>query len=206
VLLAYEREMLGLYVSDHPLLGVEHVLAAVTDCSVAAVADKDEGAIVCLGGILSSVTRKVTKLGKSWGMCQLEDLEGSIEVMFFPSAFEAAAVHLVEDTVVLVRGRVDLREETPKLIAMELTLPDLAQGPRGPLLVSVQAARCTPELVEQLKETLGTHPGTTDVQLQLVGSERTHVLRLDDALRVSVSPSLMGDLKALLGPGCLPPS
>jgi DNA polymerase-3 subunit alpha len=206
VLLAFEREMLGLYVSDHPLLGVEHILAQAVDCSVSELIEKEDGNIVTVGGILSSVSRKMTKLGKSWASCQLEDLEGAVEVMFFPASYELAAPHLVEDTVVLVRGKVDMREDSPKLIAMELTLPDLAQGPRGPLLLSVPAARCTGVMVERLKDVLSTHPGTTDVHLRLVGAERTHELRLDDAHRVSVSPSLMGDLKALLGPGCLPPS
>ena len=80
VLLAYEREMLGLYVSDHPLLGVEHVLAAAVDCPVSELAEAEDGKIVTVGGILSSVTRKVTKLGKTWATVTLEDLEGGIEV------------------------------------------------------------------------------------------------------------------------------
>jgi DNA polymerase-3 subunit alpha len=205
VLLSYEREMLGLYVSDHPLLGVEHVLAAAVDCPVSELADAEDGRVVTVGGILSAVTRKVTKLGKTWATVTLEDLEGGIEVMFFPNSYELAAPHLVEDTVVLVKGKIDTRDDALKLVAMELTLPDLAQGPRGPLLVNVAAARCTAELVERLKDTLKTHPGTTDVHLRLVGSKVTE-LRLDDSLRVTASPSLMADLKALLGAGCLPPS
>ncbi|MFP5370092.1 MAG: OB-fold nucleic acid binding domain-containing protein, partial [Actinomycetes bacterium] len=204
VLLAYEREMLGLYVSDHPLLGVEHVLAAAVDCPVSAVAETDDGRTVTGGGILSAVTRRITKQGNAWAAVQLEDLEGSIEVMFFPASYAAAAVHLVEDAVVLVRGRVDKREDTPKLIANELIIPDLSVGPRGPVVVQLPTQRVTPPVVERFKEVLTQHPGTTEVHLQLVSGPRTTVVRLDDRLRVTATPSLFADLKALLGPGCLP--
>jgi len=193
VLLAYEREMLGLYVSDHPLFGVEHVIANAVDCPVSAI-----------GGLLSSVNRRVTKQGNPWAQVQLEDLEGSIEVMFFPATYMNAAVHLVEDAIVLVRGRVDKREEAPKIIASDLTVPDLSVGERGPVVVSMPTARCTPPLVERLKEVLAAHPGTTEVHLQLEGSGKSTVVRLDDRLRVSASASLFADLKQLLGPGCLP--
>jgi len=204
VLLAYEREMLGLYVSDHPLLGVEHVIAAAVDCPVSGLADREDGSTVVLGGILSSVTRKVTKKGDSWALVVLEDLEGAVEVMFFPASYQLAAVQLVEDAVVLVRGRVDRREDAPKIIATELIVPDLSIGPRGPVLVSMPTPRCTPPVVERFKEVLASHPGTTEVHLQLVSAGRTTVVRLDDRLRVTATAGLFADLKALLGPGCLP--
>jgi len=204
VLLAYEREMLGLYVSDHPLYGVEHVLAAHADCAVSALAECKDGEVVTVGGILASIARKVTKQGASWAAAGLEDLEGSVECLFFPQSYQLCAPHLAEDTVVIVKGRVDRRDDVPKLIAMELHIPELTQGPRGPLLVSVTAARCTQPMVERLKEVLAHHPGVTEVHLRLVGAQRTHELRLDDTLRVTASPSLMGDLKELLGAGCLP--
>ncbi|MGB8652419.1 MAG: DNA polymerase III subunit alpha, partial [Mycobacteriales bacterium] len=204
VLLAYEREMLGLYVSDHPLFGVEHVIAAAVDCPVSALADKDDGASVVVGGLLSSVTRRVTKQGNAWAAVQLEDLEGAVEVMFFPATYQMAAVHLVEDAIVLVRGRVDKRDDTPKLIASDITVPDLSVGPRGPVVVSMPTPRCTPPVVERLKEVLAAHPGTTEVHLQLVNGAKTTVVRLDDRLRVTATASLFADLKALLGPSCLP--
>jgi DNA polymerase III subunit alpha len=205
-LLAFEREMLGLYVSDHPLFGVEHILAANSDTSIAAMtADTaPDGQIVTVGGILSSVTRKVTKQGNSWAIGILEDLEGAIEVMFFPQTYLTCAAQLMEDAVVCVKGRLDKREDIPKLIAMELRVPDLAQGPRGPVVVKLEAGRCSGPLVDRLKDVLRTHPGTTEVHLHLIGGIRTTVLRLDDGLRVAAAPSLFADLKALLGPGCLP--
>jgi DNA polymerase-3 subunit alpha len=176
------------------------------DCSVSAVADREDGSPIVIGGILSSVVRKVTKKGDAWALVTLEDLEGAVEVMFFPQSYQAAAVQLVEDAVVLVRGRVDKREDIPKIVASELIVPDLSIGPRGPVQVCLPTARCTPPVVERLKEVLAAHPGTTEVHLQLMGNGRTTVVKLDDRLRVSAGGALFADLKALLGVGCLPVS
>ncbi len=206
VLLAYEREMLGLYVSDHPLFGLEHVLSSSADCSIAALTgqdDRPDGAVVTVGGLITGLQRKVTKQGNPWAIATLEDLDGAIEVMFFPSTYQLVATVLAEDAVVIVRGRLDKREDVPKIIAMETSVPDLSDGSRGPVVISLQAIRCTPPVVERLKDVLSTHPGVTEVHLALQSRGRTTMLRLDDGLRVTPSPALMGDLKALLGPACL---
>jgi DNA polymerase-3 subunit alpha len=214
-LLAFEREMLGLYVSDHPLLGLEHVLAAETDCSVVQLlgsadepqrtgrGDRSDGQIVTLGGILSGVTRKVTRQGSPWAAATLEDLEGAIEVLFFPATYQACMHLVVEDAIVLVRGRLDRREEVPKLVAMELKPADLPTGDSGPFVVSILEARCVPPVVDRLREVLRTHQGPQEVHLRLVSGNRAKVLKLDDKLRVRPSPSLVADLKQLLGPACV---
>ncbi|MER5643456.1 DNA polymerase III subunit alpha [Streptosporangium sp. NPDC002524] len=204
-LLQFEREMLGLYVSDHPLFGVEHILASGADCTVAALQDehRPDGQVVTVGGILSGLQRKVTKKGDTWVLTQLEDLEGAIEVMIFPSAYQLCATVLAEDAIVFVKGRLDKREDVGKIIAMEVTAPDLTREAGGPLAVSLVLARCTPPVVGRLKEVLTAHPGTTEVHLQVHNGPKTTIVRLDDRLRVSPSPALMGDLKQLLGPACL---
>ncbi|MFD8557023.1 DNA polymerase III subunit alpha [Streptosporangium canum] len=204
-LLQFEREMLGLYVSDHPLFGVEHILASGADCSIAALQDENraDGQVVTVGGILSGVQRKVTKKGDTWVLTMLEDLEGAIEVMIFPSAYQLCATVLAEDAIVFVKGRLDKREDVGKIIAMEVTAPDLTRESGGPLAVSLPLTRCTPPVVGRLKEVLTAHPGTTEVHLQVHNGPKTTVVRLDDRLRVAPSPALMGDLKQLLGPACL---
>jgi DNA polymerase-3 subunit alpha len=213
-LLSFEREMLGLYVSDHPLLGVEHLLARETDCSLAEVVnspeeaergrgERSESAVVKVGGILSGVQRKVTKQGNPWAAATLEDLAGAIEVLFFPATYQLYATSIAEDAIVVVKGRIDRRDDVPKLIAMDVTVPDMSAGDGGPFVVSMPVARCVPPVVEQLKEVLLTHPGPTEVHLRLRGAQRTTVVRLDEKLRVSTSPALLGDLKQLLGPTCV---
>ena len=202
VLLGFEREMLGLYVSDHPLFGVEHVLVGAADMSIAALhADAAaDGQTVTVAGILSGVNRRVTKAGAPWAQAVLEDLEGAVEVLFFPATYAQVGINIAEDAIVVVKGRADLRDDTVKLIASDLTLPDLSQAPRGPIIVSMAPARCTPPMVDRLREVLAAHPGTTEVHLLLVNGTRSHRLKLDDGYRVTPSLALMGDLKALLGP------
>jgi len=205
VLLQFEREMLGLYVSDHPLFGLEHVLTGASDLTIAAAMAEGQGEqqTVTLAGILSSVSRRVTKAGAPWAQAQLEDLEGSIEVMFFPATYAQVALNVAEDAIVAIKGRTDARDDTVKLIASELTVLDTTVAPRGPVLVKMAPARCTPPVIDRLKDVLATHPGTTEVHLQLVNGDRERVLRLGDGFRVTPSPALMGDLKALLGPAAV---
>jgi DNA polymerase-3 subunit alpha len=205
ILLAFEREMLGLYVSDHPLLGIEHVIAAAVDCSVSALSgdERSDGSIVTVGGILSTVSRKMTKRGDSWASATLEDLEGAVEVLFFPNCYQECAVHIAEDSVLLVRARVDKREDVPRLIALDVSVPDVSEGPRGPVIITLPANRCTPPVVERLKEVLASHPGTTEVRLELTSAGRSTVLRLDDRLRVTAGTAVMADLKELLGPASI---
>ena len=205
-LLASERDMLGLYVSDHPLFGVEHVLAQAADCSIAQLmADeaRQDGSTVTLAGLVTSVTRKMTKNGNPWAIATLEDLEGSIEVLFFPQTYQTVLHELREDLVCVVKGRLNRRDDVPALNASEVSLPDLSDGPRGPVVIAMPVTRCTPPTVGMLKDVLATHPGITEVHLRLTQTGRDTVMRLDDGLRVTPSPSLFGDLKALLGPTCL---
>jgi DNA polymerase-3 subunit alpha len=215
-LLAFEREMLGLYVSDHPLLGLEHILAAETDCSVAQLigsaeedtqrssrGDRGDAQIVTVGGILSGVQRKVTRQGNAWAAAILEDLEGAIEVLFFPATYQQYMTQVIEDAVVVVKGRLDRREDAPKLVAMDVRVPELNPGEQGPFVISILEARCVQPVVERLKEVLGTHPGPVEVHLKLLSGSRAKVVKLDDKLRVKPSPSLLADLKQLLGPACV---
>jgi DNA polymerase-3 subunit alpha len=205
-LLGYEREMLGLYVSDHPLVGVEHVLSAASDVPVSALHSEDvaDGRVVTVGGLITSVARKVTKQGNVWAIASLEDLEASIDVMFFPQTYQLVGPHVVPDAVLLVKGRLDKsEEEAPKFVAMEVSVPDLSTGESGPVVIHLPASRCIPPVIDRLKEVLAAHPGVTEVRLALQNGARTTVVRLDERLRVAASPALYADLKALLGPSCL---
>ncbi|MEV6009292.1 DNA polymerase III subunit alpha [Streptomyces sp. NPDC051976] len=203
-LLAQEREMLGLYVSDHPLFGIEHILNDKTDAAIAALAgDYSDGAIVTIGGIISGLQRKMTKQGNAWAIATVEDLAGSVDCMFFPATYQLVSTQLVEDAVVFVKGRLDKREDIPRLVAMELMVPDLTDvGTNAPVMISIPTVKVTPPLVARLGEVLASHKGNTEVRVKLQGVRSTTVLRLDRH-RVTADPSLFGDLKALLGPACL---
>ena len=208
-LLAFERDMLGLYVSDHPLQGLEHVLRASSDCTVGELLTNTElpdGSTVRICGLITGVSRRMSKKGDSWASVTIEDLEGGIEVMVFPGAYQLAMPVLVPDTIVVVKGRVRRKDDGVELNALEVTLPAMGTGgPDRPLVVSLPVARCTADTIATFKQVLSTHPGMSEVHLRLIGngSTPTKTWRLDDKLRVAQSSSLIADLKELLGPHCL---
>ena len=204
--LALEREMLGLYVSGHPLDGVAHLLTAQVDTQIPAILEGDiaNDTQVRIGGILASVNRRVNKNGLPWASAQVEDLTGGIEVLFFPQTYMAFGADIADDAVVIVGAKVAIRDDRISLIANDLVVPDFsnAQGDR-PVAVSLPTRQCTHDKVSALKQVLARHPGTSQVHLRLISGERITTLELDQSLRVTPSSALMGDLKALLGPGCL---
>ena len=204
--LALEREMLGLYVSGHPLEGVAHLLANQVDTQIPAILDGEvaNDAQVTVGGILASVTRRVNKNGLPWASAQLEDLTGGIEVLFFPQTYSIYGAEVVDDAVVLIKAKVAARDDRISLIAHELIVPDFSNaGDNKPISVSLPTRQCTLDKVTALKQVLTNHPGTAQVHLRLINGDRVTTLELDPSLRVNPSLELMGDLKALLGPGCL---
>jgi len=205
LLLSYEREMLGLYVSDHPLLGVEHILRAATDLPISGLAEDSiaHDQIVTIAGLISGIQRKVSRQGASWAIVTVEDLAGAVDVLFFSNSYAQHALNLIEDRVVVIRGRVDKREEIPRITALELSLPDINQTSTGPLVIKMEMARCTPPIVDRMKEILRSHPGTREVHLRLESEAKNTILKLDENLKVTASPSLSADLKSILGPDCL---
>ena len=205
LLLSYEREMLGLYVSDHPLLGVEHVLRSATDMPISQVNDESVGheQIVTIGGLITQIQRKVSRRGDSWAIVTVEDLEGAVDVMFFANSYTQHSMNLMEDRIVVIRGRVDKREEQVKMMALDLSMPDISLAPTGPLIISMDTVRCTPPVVDRIKEILRSHPGKREVHLKLDDGRKSLVMKIGDDLRVTASPSLSADLKAILGPDCL---
>ncbi|MBV9513441.1 MAG: DNA polymerase III subunit alpha, partial [Mycobacteriaceae bacterium] len=173
--LALEREMLGLYVSGHPLNGVAHLLAGQVDTAIPAILDGDvpNDAMVRVGGILASVNRRVNKNGLPWASAQLEDLTGGIEVMFFPHTYSSFGAEIHDDAVVLVSARVKNQDDRICLIASDVVAPDFSKAAvNRPVAVSIPTRQCTPDKVTALKQVLARHPGTSHVHLRLVSGDR----------------------------------
>ena len=206
VRLGFEREMLGLYVSDHPLQGLEHILDANRDLSIGGLRSDDgpRDGQVTIAGMITQVVRKQTKNGDLWAIVTVEDLEAAIEVLLFPKVYQLVAGSLASDTVVRIKGRVRARDEGVEVQGNEVHFPDTTADSSGPLVISLPAVRCTPAVVEQLRGVLRAHPGGTEVRVRLISQANgAKVWRLDDTLRVAPSRPLMADLKALLGPACV---
>ena len=131
----------------------------------------------------------------------LEDLEGSVEVLFFPASYAQVGMQIAEDAIVVITGRVDAREDTIRIIGSELRMPDLTKGMDGPLLLVMNQQQCQQAIVEHLKEILRSHPGMTPVEIQLTFGQQLRTTLPE--YRVTASQGLMGDIKALLGPNAL---
>jgi DNA polymerase-3 subunit alpha len=206
--LSFERDMLGLYVSDHPLQGLEGLLSQHADQSITSIIAEDgphDGAIVTISGMITSLSRRIAKAsGNAYARAEIEDLGGSMEVMFFGQVYGPIASVLAEDLIVVVKGRLQRRDDgAVTLNCMELSVPDLSEGTNGPLQISMPTHKATEAVVTELGDVLRNHRGNSEVRLHLQGDTRTEVMALPVHLRVNPSPSLFGDLKVLLGPTCL---
>ena len=204
ILLAFEKDMLGRYVSDHPLLGVEGLLRRMTDVPIASLADRPQGDVVTIGGVVSQIAKRVTRRGEVMLLLEVEDLSGAtVEVIVFPKVAEQHAALLRSDAVLLIKGRTDrdARDDTAKLIAMEILEPKL--GEEVPLVIKLPVDACTQHVVDLLKDVLAAHPGSTQVFLSLAKEQKTTVLRLGSEYWVDTSNGLHAELKSLLGPGSL---
>lgn len=203
--LAFEREMLGLYVSDHPLNGLEHVLTSNGKHQISSLMNPDGfrgETTVC--GLVTAVHRRVNKQGAIYATITLEDLISSIEITVFPRVYDRVAMHLAPDTIVAVRGIVEAGEENIRMRAQDVHAPHVsADGAAGPLYLSVPEVRCTPGVIAQLKEILRGYPGSSDVHVVLSGANATRMFKLGDGFRVSPGSPLVADLKAVLGPAAV---
>lgn len=205
VKLGFEREMLGLYVSDHPLNGMENILAANRQISLADLEENaTDGSTQVICGLITTVARRQTKAGAPWATLTIEDLDASVTVLVFPKVYEQAAMSLATDVLVRVRGRVSVRDDVAEIQANEITvLNAAAEEEAGPIHLEVPASRCTPVVLDNLHDVLSAHPGSTEVQLKITSSVRNKIYQLADSLRVTPSQPLMADLKALLGPAAV---
>ena len=214
-LLSYEREMLGLYVSAHPLDGAERLLAPYQDTSIAELvgAERSEGAKdgkdpqVKIAGMISGIQRRINKNGQPWAIVTLEDLDASVEVLFFPKSYEVFSDCLVEDTAIAVKGRVNEREGAISVFASDALPVDISAAETDPgtspaFVIKVPASRVDRTLVTELKRTLQAHSGTVPVHVKLQGPRGTTRLALSSDFFVSTGNGLQGELKGLLGAGC----
>ena len=211
--LVAEREMLGLYVSDHPLLGLERALADLSSAPIPSLQEARGGAEVTLAGLLTAVTKKFTKRGETYVVGTVEDLTGGIEVMFFPSCYQTYADLLVEDEVLVVQGRLDDGRDTMQVIADRVSRPDLSEATGAPVALNLDPRQCVPGLMQQLRDILAEHAGPVPVQLTITSpaaggsghrngsgtGPRVTTLQMPETLAVKRSTGLFAELKMLLG-------
>ncbi len=195
--LAFEKEMLGLYVSDHPLMGAEASLRKRAECTIAELEGVEDGSLRTIGGLVTNLQRKWTKKGDLMAVFILEDLQSSIEVMVFPKTMQSHGHLLEDDAVVIIKGRVDTRDDQPKLMVMELERFEPITDGNAPLRINMTPNAMSESILSALKELLLEHPGESQVFLHLGA---TQVLRLPDEFLVDPTTGLVAELRVLLGP------
>jgi DNA polymerase-3 subunit alpha len=197
VKLGFEKEMLGLYVSDHPLFEVEAALRPLVTTTIPELWDEADKASATVAGIVGSISRRYTRKGEPMLFFQLEDLEGSIEVLSFPRTVAEYGPLVRPDAVLAVTGRVDHRGDAVKLVAQTISEPRL--DAESAIRLRVPAVRMSRSLVDRLRNVLANHPGDVAVYLHLAGDGSDTVVRLGDDHRVEPRTALYAELRELLG-------
>ncbi len=201
--LAFEKEMLGLYVSEHPMMGAERALRRHIDCTLTELKECREGELRIVGGVITALNRKYTKRGDLMATLVLEDLGAALEVMVFPRTMADHGHVLEDDVIVCIKGRLDMRDDQPKIIAMEITRPELVLDGGPPVRIKARLSTLNEARVAQLKEILVAHPGDSPVFVHLESPEKTTVLRLGDEHCTDASNGLFAELRILLGADCI---
>ncbi|MFF0591450.1 DNA polymerase III subunit alpha [Streptomyces sp. NPDC003781] len=199
-LLSTEREMLGLYVSAHPLDGTEHILAAHRDTTIPDLlaSGRTEGT-VRLAGLITSVQNKVTKQGNAWAIVNLADRDGTIEVLFFPAAYQLVRGALVEDSVISVQGRINDRDGAISIFGQELKVLDVTAAERNgaaPVQLAFPYHRVNEPMVRELRRIMGAHPGESPVHLFVRGPQKTTVYLLRSKVNAA---TIASDIKGSFG-------
>jgi len=211
-LLVMEKEMLGLYISDHPLRHVHETLVSRINTAIPQLPELADKSDVIIGGIITSLKRTTTKSGSAMAFLTLEDLSGSVEVIVFPKTYEQVHFLLKRDAIIVVRGKVDILDQQAKVLAERVMALDEAEvveaapasGPlpeNGTALhVRVDAVRVGETGLRQLKEALGRRQGDRPVVLHLLTGNHEVVVNARD-VRVAASTELQTELEELCGVG-----
>jgi DNA polymerase-3 subunit alpha len=202
-LLRLEKEMLGQFVTDHPLLEVREALGAKCSHEIDDLASLGDGDLVTIGGIIGAVARKYTKRGEPYAQFRLEGLAGGVDVVAFPSVYESVPGMIETDRIVLATGRIDLRGRDLQIRATEVREPDLGTvsafvAGSDALVVDLPASACTPSVLSRLKELFEAHPGGAPVRVRFMSSAGVTPLEVG-TYRVHPAGPLLGELRSLLG-------
>ena len=198
--LAFEKEMLGLYISDHPLKGLERQLARKCDAQILDIAELEDGDFKMVGGVVTALQRKWTKKGDLMAVFVLEDLGGSIEAMVFPRTMSEINHLLNDDAIVVCKVRVDKRDDLPKLIIMELDLFDAeVSDTADPVNIQLPERGLPDDKFTALRELLAEYPGKSEVFIYLGEVQ----YKLPGDMRVNSRSGLVGELRVLLGPDAI---
>lgn len=198
-LLSFEKEMLGFYVSGHPLARYAHQLRRFTSTAISSLSQHNDGEEIKIVGLIAKIKHTITRAKQEkMAILKLEDLEGVVEVLVFPQAFQKVSRYIQPNTVVMLRGRLNLREDTPKIVANDLFPVDEIYKLISAVNINLSGIR--ENLFESLKQLLGSYRGKTPIYLHLDTPAKSRVqLIVGEGFFVEPNEELIGAIENLLG-------
>jgi len=198
-LLNFEKELLGLYVSGHPLEDFEDRLALFRTCTLSAAEQAPEGRQLQLGGRVEKVTAIQTQGGKRMAFVTLEDQSGELEVVVFPSQYERYHPLLQRDRLLWVQGRMGSRNGRQGVVAEEI-LPFEELDRKSELHLLLKLELVTEAYLGAIREILQKHAGESRVYVHVVEGETRETIEAGGSWHVQLSHSLLEELQRMLGP------
>ena len=201
-MLAGEKELLGLYISGHPLTRYASLLEKYQLASIESLPGLDDKTLTRAGGIITQVTKRITKTTKeNMAVLQLESLDGCVEVVVFPEAYQKYGLHLNQDSAVLVCGEVSTREAEPRIIAYEVyPLDEVPRHFTQRVSLHLPAAQTNEQRLARITGIIRSYPGTTPVVvcLQFPSGEKVFV-DTDESFAVFPDERFVHELEHELG-------
>jgi DNA polymerase III subunit alpha len=197
-LLRLEKEVLGLYVSEHPLSGIRDQLRRKTDATIAELDRRRDGETVTVGGIVSSLRHMTTKRGDAMVFLRLEDVTGGVETVVFNSTYEKARELCTTDRTLIVKGRVDRKEGETKLVALEVEAFEAVPEKRE-VRLKIDATKARAGTIRELAALIKDFPGESPVYADLLTSQGPKTYAFGPQYRVKPAPDFYAEVKMLLG-------
>ncbi len=205
-LLAFEKALLGFYITGHPLAKYEKALKMFTAHTTTTLGELRDGQEVSIGGIIAKARFTFTKkTSEKMAIVILEDLKGTVEVLVFPRTFKQTGKNVIADAIVFIKGTINLREDIPKIIANEvLPLDEARKKYIQALSVKLYTRGLEKKTLRQLNEIFKKYKGNIPVYLNFTTQDKRQ-LQLSTGKDISVFPSdeLVEEIEKLLGQDCV---
>lgn len=204
-LLAYERELMGFYVSSHPLVKYSEVLKIYATASADTLSEFKDQAEITIGGVINTIKEIITKKGDKMAFVSLQDLSGSCEVIVFPETYKKHLALMQADGLIFLSGKINSREDNPKIIAEEIVpITEVKQRFTRGISIYFQTAGMDPEILKQIRSLLLKNKGDTPVYLCFKDYQgKEALMHTGDSLKVKTSDDLLTELAKLVGENCV---
>ena len=200
-MLAFEKELLGFYVTGHPLSEYAEILKRYELASSGKLAQLQDGQVTRIGGIISKLVPKTTKQGKPMAIMTLEDLDGAVEVLIFPESYARFAASLKTDAAIFLSGMINLREDKPKIVADQIIpLGDVPKKFTKAVHIRISAGTTEDSTLSRVQEVLRKHKGEVPVMFCFMYPEGKLVfLEAHEHFSVSPTQQFVRDVEEILG-------